>query len=273
MTRAHVVQEQVGSFIRKEADINRLSENGSPRVSVVIPALDEKENLPHVLPGIPDEVEVVLVDGHSTDGTVELARQLRPDIRIVMQPGKGKGDALRAGFEAATGDIIVMMDADGSTDPAEIPAFVGVLLAGADMAKGSRFAQGGGTADMPFYRRLGNWAFVWLVRMLHGGRYSDLCYGYNAMWARVVPKLNLDTDGFEVETAINIRALRAGLKVVEVPSFEAPRVYGTGRLRTIPDGWRVLTTIFREWFQAVRESTDGRATEDRASTIGTRIQE
>lgn len=217
------------------------------RVTVVIPALNEAENLPHVLPRIPNWVhEVILVDGHSVDDTVAVARQLLPTIRIVAQEGRGKGAALRSGFAAATGEIIVMLDADGSTDPGEIPAFVGALLCGADFVKGSRFLQGGGTADMPHHRRLGNAAFVHTVRLLFGGRYSDLCYGYNAFWTRVLPQLQLNGDGFEIETMMNVRALRAGLKVAEVPSFEAARVYGEGRLRTFPDGWRVLKTIYRE---------------------------
>lgn len=219
-----------------------------PTISVVIPALDEAENLPYVLPLIPAEMhEVILVDGHSRDNTVAAARALLPSIQIVQQPGRGKGDALRAGFAAATGDIIVMLDADGSTDPCEIPAFIGVLLQGGDFAKGSRFAPGGGTADMPLYRQAGNWGFVMLVRLLFGGRYTDLCYGYNAFWSDVLPTLRLDSDGFEIETLMNVRALQARLKVVEVPSFEDKRRYGTGRLRAIPDGWRVLKTIWREW--------------------------
>jgi glycosyltransferase involved in cell wall biosynthesis len=216
-------------------------------VSVVIPALNEAENLPYVLPRIPPDIyEVILVDGYSTDRTIEIAQLLLPSIRVVHQEGKGKGAALRSGFAAATGDIIVMLDADGSTDPAEIPAFVGALCAGCDFAKGSRFLQGGGTADMPIHRQLGNQGFVRLVRLLFGGRYSDLCYGYNAFWRRVLPLLELDCDGFEVETMMNVRALRARLRIAEVPSFEAKRVYGEGRLKTIPDGWRVLKTIFRE---------------------------
>lgn len=228
---------------------NPLPAHSTVTVSVVVPALNEAENLPHVLPRIPKWVhEIILVDGHSVDGTAEVATQLCPDIRIVQQEGRGKGAALRTGFAAATGDIIVMLDADGSTDPAEIPCYVGALLSGADFAKGSRFLQGGGTADMPFYRKMGNWAFVMMVRVLFGGKYSDLCYGYNAFWSYCLPQLELDGDGFEIETMMNVRALQAGLNVAEVPSFEAKRIYGEGRLRTIPDGWRVLRTIVQERF-------------------------
>lgn len=222
----------------------------TPRVSVVIPALDEAENLPFVLPLLPRGIdEVILVDGHSRDGTVAVARELLPSIRIVSQTGSGKGAALRSGFAAATGDIVVTLDADGSTDPREIPAYVDALLRGADFAKGSRFAQGGGTVDMPLHRRMGNRCFVLLVRLLFGGSYTDLCYGYGAVWADLLPALRLDRDGFEIETLMNVRALQAGLHVVEVPSFESKRRYGAGRLRTIPDGWRVLKTILRERFR------------------------
>jgi glycosyltransferase involved in cell wall biosynthesis len=219
-----------------------------PKVTVVIPAMNEAENLPHVLPRIPNWVyEVVLVDGHSTDETVAVAHKLWPGIRVVTQEGRGKGSALRTGFAAATGDIIVMLDADGSTNPAEIPAFIGALLAGADFVKGSRFMQGGGTSDMTLLRRFGNWGFTMSVRVLFGGSFSDLCYGYNAFWRKVVDGLELDAEGFEVETMMNVRALYHGLRVAEVPSFEEDRVYGESNLRTFPDGWRVLKTILREW--------------------------
>lgn len=220
------------------------------RVSVVIPARNEAKNLPYVLPRIPFWVhEVILVDGNSTDGTADVARALMPSIRVVGQERKGKGNALRCGFAAATGDIIVMLDADGSTDPAEIPAYVGALLSGADFAKGTRFIQGGGTSDMELHRKMGNWGFTTLVKILFGGQYSDLCYGYNAFWAHVLPRLNLDGDGFEIETEMNVRALRAGLLIAEVPSFEYDRIYGTSNLNAFKDGLRVLRTIFQEWMK------------------------
>ena len=223
-----------------------------PSISVIIPTYNEAKNLPHVLPLIPEWVyEIILVDGLSTDDTVAVAKELRPDIRVVMERRRGKGLALIAGCMAAKGEIIVTIDADGSNDPVEISRFVGALMSGADFAKGSRFLQGGGTSDMPYYRKVGNWGFVKTVQLLFGGQYSDLCYGYNAFWARVLPKLNLDSPGFEIETTMNVRALMAGLKIVEVPSFEDKRIYGEGQLRAFPDGWRVLKTIFGEWLTKI----------------------
>jgi glycosyltransferase involved in cell wall biosynthesis len=133
------------------------------RVSVVIPAMNEAENLPYVFAQLPAGLyEVVLVDGHSTDDMIAVARRLRPDIKIVMQSGKGKGNALACGFAACKGDIIVMIDADGSTDPAEIPCFVQALRDGADFVKGSRFVDGGGSEDITWMRRMGNLALCGL---------------------------------------------------------------------------------------------------------------
>ena len=218
-----------------------------PRVSVVIPTHNEARNLYHVLPQIPSMVsEVVLVDGHSTDDTVSLAQQLLPGIRIIKQKGKGKGNALRSGFAACSGDIIVMLDADGSTNPNEIPRFVEALLRGNDFAKGSRFTEGGGSDDITFLRSLGNYVFCKLVNALFLAQFSDLCYGYNAFWKHCLDSMQIDCDGFEVETLISLRIHKANLKIIEVPSFEHLRIHGQSNLRTFRDGWRVLKTIIRE---------------------------
>jgi glycosyltransferase involved in cell wall biosynthesis len=218
-----------------------------PRVSVVIPAMNEAENLPYTFARLPEGLhEVILVDGHSHDDTVAVAKRLRPGVRVVTQSGKGKGNAMADGFAACDGDIIVMLDADGSTDPAEIPRFVSALRNGADFVKGSRFAQGGSSADITRARGLGNHVLRTIVNTLYGTSYTDLCYGYNAFWARCLPYMRVDCDGFEVETLINVRIAKAGLIVHEVPSYENVRLHGTSNLRALPDGTRVLRTIVRE---------------------------
>ena len=236
----------------------------APRVSVVVPTLNEARNLPHVFGLLPADVfEVVLVDGNSTDDTVEVARRLRPDVRVVHQTRRGKGNALACGFAVCRGDIIVMIDADGSTDPREIPAFVAALRAGADFAKGSRFVPGGGSTDITRIRRADNHALNAFANTLNGTRYTDLCYGYNAFWRRCLPTLALEPgvrtpggradmrwgDGFEIETIINVRVARAGLRVAEVPSFERDRLHGESNLNAVKDGLRVLRTITRERFR------------------------
>lgn len=218
------------------------------RVSVVIAALNEAENLPYVFSRLPEGLhEIILVDGHSVDDTVAVARRLRPDVRILTQSGRGKGRAMAEGFSACTGEIIVALDADGSTDPAEIPRFVSALCNGADFVKGSRFAQGGASTDITRARSLGNHVLGAVVNALYGTHYTDLCYGYNAFWARCLPYLRVDCDGFEVETLMNVRIAKAGLIVHEVPSYEQVRLYGESNLQTIRDGSRVLRTIVREW--------------------------
>ena len=216
-------------------------------VSVVVPTLNEADNVAHVLERIPDGVhEIIVVDGYSTDRTVEVARACRPEVVVVEQTARGKGNALACGFWAATGDIIVMIDADGSTDPREIPRFVAALLSGADFAKGSRFLAGGGSDDITAIRRLGNAVLSGIVNRMWDVRYSDLCYGYNAFWRRCLPFIAPDCRGFEVETLMNIRAAKAGLQIHEVPSYEYERRSGTSNLCAHRDGIRVLRTIAAE---------------------------
>jgi glycosyltransferase involved in cell wall biosynthesis len=227
-----------------------LTQIGVP-VSVVIPTLNEAENLPHVFARLPEGLhEVIVVDGNSTDDTVAVARRLRPDSRIVMQAGRGKGNALAAGFAACTGDIVITMDADGSTDAAEIPRFVAALCNGADLVKGSRFAQGGASSDITVTRRLGERSLNALVNVLYGTSFTDLDYGYRAFWAGCLPYMRVDCDGFEVEALINIRIAKAGLVIHEVPSFERDRINGKSNLHAIRDGSRILRTIALERLSA-----------------------
>lgn len=217
------------------------------KVSVVVPAMNEAKNIGHVLEQLPADLhEVILVDGNSSDGTIEAARAAYPEIRVLTQNGRGKGDAFRTGFAAVTGNLVVMLDADGSADPAEIPRFVEALEAGADFAKGSRFLPGGGSTDITGLRSFGNSVLSGTANLLHGTHFTDLCYGYNAFWARCLPFIALDVPGFEVETLINLRIAGAGMKITEVPSYELDRIHGESNLNTFRDGFRVLGTILSE---------------------------
>lgn len=250
-----------------------------PRVCVVVPARNEARNLPIVLGALPAGLhQVVLVDGHSVDGTVEAARAARPDVVVVEQTRKGKGNALACGFAAVTGDVVVMLDADGSADPAEIERFVAALVAGADFAKGTRFARGGGSHDITVIRKAGNAFLNGLVNALFGTRYSDLCYGYNAFWADLLPTLDLPPvhqpgtgptdmlwgDGFEIETLINVRVADAGARIEEVGSVELVRIHGESNLHAVSDGLRVLRTILTERRRSRRQRRSGTVVDLRA---------
>ncbi len=227
----------------------------APRVSVVVPTYNEAANLPHVFSLLPEGLhEVIVVDGRSTDGTIEVAKALRPDAVIVKQTRRGKGNAMTCGFAAVTGDIVVMLDADGSADPREIERFVAALQEGADFAKGTRFAGTGGSADITRLRAWGNGVLNGIANTLFGTRYTDLCYGYNAFWATCLPALELVDDGpavdeqrwgdgFEIETVINTRIAKAGLQITEVPSWEFERIHGESNLNTWRDGFRVLRAL------------------------------
>lgn len=228
-----------------------------PTVSVIVPARDEARNLCEVIPLIPREYEVIVVDGNSSDGTRRVARRLRTGAVVIDQTRRGKGNAMVCGFTAATGDIVVMLDADGSADVTEIPRYVEALLAGADFAKGSRSLPGGSSHDITHLRDWGNKGLTVAANLLFGTRYTDLCYGYNAFWRDILPALDLPDpqpagsqmqwgDGFEIETVLNCRVAAAGLRVSEVPSVELCRIHGESNLHAVKDGLRVAKTLLTE---------------------------
>jgi glycosyltransferase involved in cell wall biosynthesis len=219
-------------------------------VSLVIPTKNEARNVAWVLERVDDLVdEIIIVDGLSTDDTVAVAKMVRPDVRVVSHPVPGKGEAIRAGFAASTGDVVVMIDADGSMDPGEIPQFVRLVAEGYDLVKGSRCMPGGGSVDATPLRAFGNSVLVRLANLLLGTDYTELCYGYMALRRSRIRELGLASSGFEIETEIVVNARLAGLAIAEVPSFEAPRRYGTSNLNTFRDGFRVLRALVFGRFQ------------------------
>ena len=222
----------------------------TPRISVVICTLNEAENLPSVLPYIPKWVyEVIIVDGHSTDNTVEVVHQLLPDAKIVTQVGKGKGNALRIGFLIAAGDIIVTMDADGACPPNDIVAFITCAEHGWDFVKGSRF-KFQTPKGKPRHRIFGNWLITVTFNILFNKKYTDLCSGYNAFWReKVLKALELwPEDGFENEPWINSRIAKTGLRVCEVGYIENPRLHGEVKETSWRQGVKAIKSIARERF-------------------------
>ena len=218
----------------------------TPKITVLICALNEEESLPHVLPKVPQWVdEVLVVDGGSTDRTVEIARQLRPDIRILHQSGKGKGDAIKFGVRESIGDVVVTLDADGGTDPKDIGRFIEPLLNGFDLVKGSRLMTGK-PPSMPFHRWVGNKVLTATFNVLHGTNYTDVCSGYSAFWKKAFLRLNPMLDGFEMEQEALVKASKAGLKVAEVSHYDNGRIGGVSKTADVKQGLLDWWIIIRE---------------------------
>ena len=209
------------------------------RVSVVIPTLNEEENLPYVFARLPARLhEVIVVDGHSIDHTVAIARKLRPDVRIVMQTGRGKGNALATGFRDVPATSSSCSTPTGRPTPARSRGSSRRCAMALTSSRGRALPRVEAARISPS-REIGNRALGALVNALYRTSYTDLCYGYNAFWARCLPYMRVDCDGFEVETLINVRIAKAGLVVHEVPSHERPRLHGTSNLSAVRDGGRV----------------------------------
>jgi glycosyltransferase involved in cell wall biosynthesis len=245
---ARLRAENAMTSVPEKSESRMIDESGDISVSIVIPAHNEAMNLQYVLPRIPGWVhEVILVNDHSTDDTVEVASKLLPAIRVVhTEHGRGKGTALQVGFAAATGDIIVMMDADGSSDPGELPRFVQALLSGAYLAKGSRFIGDGGSSDITPLRLFGSRVLIWIANLLFGMHFTDMFCGMNAFWKDCLDFFDIDCPGFEIEAQLHLRICKANLEIAEVPSFEHARIYGDSKFSVVKDGWRVLRMIVQE---------------------------
>ncbi|MDD5037921.1 MAG: glycosyltransferase family 2 protein [Dehalococcoidales bacterium] len=229
-----------------------------PKITALICTLNEEGNLPYVLPNIPSWVdEVILVDGHSTDRTVEIARGFKPDMKVLYQPGKGKGDALKYGVHQATGDIIVTLDMDGETPPEEMQRFVEPLVAGYDFIKGSRL-NGKRPSKMPRYRWFGNKVLAITCNLLYGTRFTDVCSGYNAFWKKKFLQLDLSYGANEVgcsmEQQMIVRAKKAGMKIKEIPHTSHGRISGASVINGVRQS---VKQGFRDWFIIIGERFHG----------------
>jgi glycosyltransferase involved in cell wall biosynthesis len=242
--------EKDSNPVQRKLTTENLKKAGNSDVTVIIPTLNEEENIAEVLQELNQMGydNILVVDGNSNDRTVEVAKEF--GVNVILQKGNGKGAALRQAFNhnGLDGDVVVMMDADGSMDPKEIPLFIDALDSGADLVKGSRFLRYGYSEDMNLIRRIGNSFFLSLVNWLCSANYTDLCYGFAAFRKDAIKKLypHLKSKNFEIETEIFIKAKKLGLNIVEVPSIEFRRKYGKSNLSIFTAGFRILKIIIEE---------------------------
>ena len=227
------------------------------KISIVIPAKDEEVTLGRVLKDlyavIPQltghDVEVICVDDHSTDGTAAIARSF--GAKVIENTGKsGKGMALRSGFQEAAGDIFVMMDADYSHRPEDLPVFLESLKDGVGLVIGSRVV--GGSEEYEHVRALGNVFLSSMVGLCMGRYLSDALNGYKAFRRDVFTEFKYSSRAFEIEIEIIANTLRKGYRVVEVSSHERGRAGGRLKSRVIRHGIRFLLRTFYEGMKGVK---------------------
>lgn len=219
-------------------------------VSVIIPSLNEAGCIGAVLNSIPKNLvdEILVVDGHSTDGTPDVVRAL--GHRVITQEGKGFGSALMTGMREARGDIVAIMDGDGSYEVKDLPKLIAMVQNGNDFAFGSRYAKGSGSKDDTFIRFIGNKIFTFLLRSMHGIRLSDALFLYVVAKKKAVLDLNLVEPGFEYCVELPIKAHRAGFRYAEIPSFEKAREAGRSKVHAVKDGFRILRVMVKLLFRS-----------------------
>lgn len=223
------------------------------KLSIVIPVRNERSTVVPLIErvravdcGMPKEL--IVVDGASTDGTREALVALgeAPDLLLVLEDhARGKGRAVRTGFERATGDIVMVQDADLELDPTEIPSLLAPILEKrTDVVFGSRF-KGRGRSDAPLVGYVGNLGLTWAANLLYFTRLTDILTCYKVMRSDVARSLDLRCNGFDLDAEITCRLLRDGHRIVEVPVTYRARGNDEGKKLSPGVGWSVLRAILR----------------------------
>lgn len=208
-----------------------------------MPTLNEAHCIEKTISEIPPDTvdEVIVVDGHSTDGTVQIVRRL--GHRVILQKTKGYGSAFAEGVDSASGDIIVLMDADGSHNPADIPLLVQKIQEGFDYVMAIRYAPGCRSDDDTLVRHVGNMFFTFLVNLIHKVYVADALYLFTAARRDKLQEIAPTSPGFEYCVEILIKAHYRGMKIYQIPSIERPRRGGRSKVNAFLDGLRILKTI------------------------------
>lgn len=220
------------------------------KTTVVMPTLNEVETIEESLTRLPKDLidEVLVIDGHSTDGTIELVKKLGYPVIFQEEnpkgPGaKGFGSAVATGIKHATGDVIIITSADLSQDINDLPLMLDKIKEGYDLVLTSRYMKGGGSEDDTLLHRWGNKFFTFLCNFLHGTKITDCLYFYLAADKKMFEKFKIETVHAGCCPELPIKAHKAGFKIVDIPSVEKKRGGGKGKLNAFVDGLKILWTI------------------------------
>ncbi|MFC1950467.1 glycosyltransferase family 2 protein [Chloroflexota bacterium] len=223
-------------------------------VSIIIPALNEEGTIAKVIDEIPKKdlqkvgyrIEIIVIDNNSTDGTAKTAEE--KGVKVIVEPVKGKGRAIRTAFKSVSGDFIFMLDADYTYPASYIPRMLEVLQEGHDVVIGSRLKGQMGKGAMSKMNLVGNRLLVFIANILYGTRISDLCTGYWGLTRRVIDNMGLDAKGFELEAAMFAEITKKGYSIAEVPIFYRRRVTPS-KLRSLKSGFKIGWTLLKKRFQ------------------------
>jgi len=219
------------------------------KVSVVAACLNEAESILKILDNIPKELvdEVLVVDGYSKDNTFEIVK--KAGYNIIRQEGKGRGAAFKTGFKKVKGDLVVMLSTDGNERPGDIRKLIDEINEGYDMVIATRFGLGR-SEDVTFIRNIGNYILTLLCNIAGGLHITDSMNGFRILKRDAIKKMNIESDRFDIEGEITIKAGKLKFRVGEIPTVEDPRLHSDSRLRTFRDGYIILRRIIKE---ALRE--------------------
>ena len=216
-----------------------------PKVSAVIPTLNEVSTIKMVLDSLPKDVvdEVLVIDGHSTDGTVELVKSL--GYQVYFEEGNGFGAAFATGAKKATGEIVVFINSDFSHDAADIPKFLEKIKEGYDMVMASRYMKGGGSEDDSLLHYIGNRIITFTVNLVHRTHFSDILYFYLAAKKEVFDRVETKAQGFEYCIYWPIKSHKGCFKITQIPSFERKRAGGKAKVNALIHGTKIFLSIFK----------------------------